>query len=117
MGVKVVIDLIEGLREEIANQGDFTLLAMLLKENSLGDMELAGEKKISRVGVVDQQLIFYVDVKERTVFVEPIVKMLEEFSGEEMMMEVKISVSGTLFDIIGFGNSKEDKKFVCFLTL
>jgi len=113
--MKVVIDLIEGLREEVANQGDYTLLAMLLKENSTGEMELAGEKMISRVGIVGNQLIFYVDVKERIVFVEPIVKMLNELSQEEMMMEVKMSVSEQLFDIVGFGKSEQDKKFVVFI--
>lgn len=113
--MKVVIDLIEGLQDEIANQGDFTLLAMLLKENSSGVMELAGEKMISRVGVIGDQLIFYVDVKERTVFVEPIVKMLNELSQKEMMMPIKVSVSEQKFDVVGFGKAEEDKHFVIFI--
>lgn len=113
--MKVIIDLIEALREEIDNQGDYTLLAMLLKENASGELDVLGEKAISRIEMVEDQLIFYVDVEDRTVFVEPLVKMFNGLKNEEMMFPVKISVSNRMFDVIGFGKSDSDKKFVFFI--
>ena len=113
--VKVIIDLIEELRAEINNQGDFTFLAMLLKEDESGDMQLVGEKAISRVGIVANELIFYVDVKERIVFVGPVLKMIDELENSEMMMEVKVSVSEQKFDIVGFGKAEKEKHFVIFI--
>ena len=113
--MKVVIDLIDAIREEIANQGDFTFLAMLLKENENRDMELVGEKAISRAAIVGDQLVFYVDVKERHLFIEPVLTMLDALSNKEMMMEVKISVSEQMFDVIGFGKTEKEKHFVVFI--
>lgn len=113
--MKVIIDLIESLADEIDNQGDFSFLAMLLKQNSGGDMELIGEKPVSRIGIASGVLTLYVDVEERTVFVEPVRIMLEGLSNEEMMCEVKVSVSNQTFDVLGFGKSDKDKKFVLFI--
>ena len=113
--MKVIIDLIQSIREEINDQGDFTLLAMLLKESESGEMRLIGEKPISRAQIIDNQLIFYVDMKERLVQVEPLLRVLNNLKNDEMMMSVKVSVSEQFFDIIGFGKSEKDKKFVVFI--
>lgn len=114
--MKVIIDLIESIKDEINNQGDYTFLAMLLKENDVREMELVGEKPISRIAVVGNELIFYVDDKERIIFVEPVLIMLNDLENKEMMIPVKVSVSNQIFDIIGFGKSEKDKKFVVFIT-
>lgn len=113
--MKVVIDLIEEIKNEISNQGDFTFLAMLLKESESGAMQLIGEKAISRVGVVGSELVFYVDIKESIVFVEPVLKMLNGLENKDMMMPVKVSVSEQKFDIVGFGKAEKEKHFVIFI--
>ena len=114
--MKVIIDLIESIKDEIDNQGDYTFLAMLLKENDAKEMELVGEKSISRIAVAGNELIFYIDDKERTIFVEPVLTMLNDLENKEMMIPVKVSVSNQIFDIIGFGKAEKDKKFVVFIT-
>ncbi len=113
--MKVVIDLIEALREEIHNQGDFSLLAMLLKEDASGKLDVLGEKQITRIVLQDETLIFYIDPEPGTVLVEPLVTMLNSMKNEEMMYVVKIAVSQQIFDVVGFGKSDEDKKFVLFI--
>lgn len=113
--MKVIIDLIEAIRQEINNQGDFTLLAMLLRKDEVGAMELVGEKPISRMALLDDTLIFYVDIKERHVSIHPVLKMLGELSNEEMMFPLKVSVNNQSFDVVGFGKSEKDKKFVVFI--
>ena len=41
--------------------------------------------------------------------------MLGELSNEEMMFPLKVSVSNQSFDVVGFGKSEKDKKFVVFI--
>jgi hypothetical protein len=113
--LKVVIDLIEAIREEIQNQGEYIFLAMLLKENDGGEMQLVGEKAISKVDIIDNQLLFIIEVEEKTVCVEPILKLLNALKNEEMMMKVGVLVSNQIFDVVGFGKSIKDKKFVVFI--
>jgi hypothetical protein len=43
--------------------------------------------------------------------------MLNGLENKEMMYETKVSVSNQIFDVIGFGKSEADKKFVVFLSL
>ncbi|MDO8454067.1 MAG: hypothetical protein Q7S59_05805, partial [Sulfurimonas sp.] len=45
--MKYIIDMIDDMRENIQNAEDYALLAMLLKEESDGGLQNAGEKVIT----------------------------------------------------------------------
>ena len=121
--IKVIIDLIEDIRESIGNQEDFILTAMLLKEDNSNPDRLisAGEAPINTFFVDEMQrkLIFKID---RSVAVLPIgmlVKHLLVLPMADMMYELRVDIA-TYHDaasVVGFGKSFQEKKYFLFIKL
>jgi hypothetical protein len=121
--MKVIIDLIEDIREEIGNQEDFILTAMLLKENPEDAEKLiyAGEAPINVFDLDEssKQLIFKIDGSHSRVEIGELVKPLLILPMDAMMYELKMDVNAQYNDIevVGFGKSIEEKKYILFIKL
>jgi len=121
--MKVIIDLIEDLREEIGNQEDFILTAMLLKENpdDIEKLIYAGESPLNLFDLKEssKQLIFKIDGSQSRVTVGELVKPLLILSMDAMMHELRMDVNMKYSDVevVGFGKSIEEKKYILFIKI
>ncbi len=113
--MKVIIDLIEEIREAIANEETFTFLAMLLKEDEKGDLVFAGEALINDCIIEDEKLQFIIRQEPQEVNVGTVLPLINGLPNEAMMYPVILKIGNTSHDVVGFGNALEDKKFVLFM--
>ncbi len=119
--MKVIIDLIEDIRESINNNERYSITAMLLKEDTLNPKNLiyAGEASVSSfyVDEISKELIFNVDTKEKALEIGELVKHLLIMEMEKMMYEVKLSVSDAHAPkaLVGFGFNATDAKYALFI--
>lgn len=121
--MRVIIDLIEDIREEIGNQEDFIVTAMLLKEHpeDADKLTYAGEAPLNqfRLDETLRQLIFKIDGSGSEITIGELVKSILILSMDAMMYEVRMDVNAEYSDIevIGFGKSIEEKKYFLFIKL
>jgi|GEM_PF-555490 len=121
--MKVIIDLIEDIREEIANDGDFVLTAMLLKadQEDSSKMLYAGESAISNFEFnhENRELILGIDRAKDPLIVEDLLKHLLILDTGTLMYEIKLNINldHQSVELIGFGKAQEDKKYILFVTL
>ena len=119
--MKVVIDLIEDIRESIQNSEAYSVTAMLLKEDSNDKKNLiySGESSVGSffVDKISKELIFNVERDKEALSVGELVKHLLIMDMEQMMYEVKLSVSDDYApqDLVGFGFNATDKKYALFI--
>jgi len=119
--MKVIIDLIEDIRESINNSESYKVVGMLLKEDSNDKKKLiyAGEANIASfyVDEISKELIFSVDKTEKSLEIGELVKHLLIMDMEKMMYEVKLSVSDEHApqELVGFGFNAADGKYVLFI--
>jgi len=119
--MKVVIDLIEDIRDSIQNSEAYSVTAMLLKEDSTDKKNLiyAGEASVGSffVDKISKELIFNVERDKEALSVGELVKHLLIMDMEQMMYEVKLSVSDNYApqDLVGFGFNATDKKYALFI--
>ncbi|HIP62024.1 MAG TPA: hypothetical protein EYG98_05650 [Sulfurovum sp.] len=121
--MKVIIDLIEDIREEIGDDDSFTLHVMLLKENPEDEAKLlyAGEASLNSF-IVDKehkQLQLLIGGNKYELIIGDLVKHLLILSSREMMYEICINVNAqhSEVEVIGFGKSIEDKKYIFFIKI
>ncbi|MCW8821413.1 MAG: hypothetical protein OQK45_04225 [Sulfurovum sp.] len=121
--MKVIIDLIEDVREEIGNKEDFILTAMLLKEDPEDTEKLiyAGESPIN-LSVLDEvrkQLILKIDGSGSVVTTGKLIKPLLILPVSDMMYELRMDVNAEYCDVevAGFGKSMEEKKYILFIKI
>jgi sucrose-6-phosphate hydrolase SacC (GH32 family) len=117
--MKYIIDMIDDMRENIQNAADYTLLAILLKEDSFGNFQNAGEKVITSLFVdhdAKQLLLGFLDENATT---KTVLECADALNMNAMMYEVivKISDEHPHLSIIGFGENHEEKKYTFFVTL
>ena len=93
--MKVIIDLIEDIREEIGDDDSF----MVDKEHKQLQLLIGGNKHELTIG--------------------GLVKHLLVLSSREMMYEicVNVNVQHSEVEVIGFGKSIEDKKYIFFIKI
>lgn len=121
--MKYIIDLIEDVREQIANQEDFVFTAMLLKENPEDTEKLtyAGESPLNlfTIDTAKRQLIFKIDGSRSRITVEGLIPRLLILDMDAMMYELRIGVNVEYHDIevVGFGKSVEEKKYILFIKI
>lgn len=121
--MKYIIDLIEDVREQIANQEDFILTAMLLKENPEDSEKLtyAGEAplNLSHLEEAGKQLIFKIDGSESRITVGELIPPLLILDMDAMMYELRMDVNVQYSDmgIVGFGKNEEEKKYILFIKI
>ena len=121
--MKVIIDLIEDIREAIGNQEDFILTAMLLKEDDSNQDRLisAGEAAINAfvIDEVQRKLIFNIDRSAAVLPIGTLVKHLLVLPMADMMYELRVDIE-THHDaasVVGFGTSLLEKKYFLFIKL
>jgi len=121
--VKVIIDLIEDIRDEIQNQDHFHMEAMLLKENPNNTNELiyAGEAPISSFDyqIRNKKLLFSVDKDSACLQVGDMLKHIMILDMSSMMSEIRLFVNAEYpsVEIIGFGKSIEAKKYILIIKI
>lgn len=121
--MKVIIDLIEDIRESIGNADEYLLAAGLLKEDTENKEKLiyAGEALLSRYKLDKnlRQLIFKIDSNNSSLTVGELIPHLLIADMDTMMYELKIDVNNQYKDmeIIGFGKNDEQKRYVLFIKI
>ena len=121
--MKVIIDLIEDIREEISNQEDFILTAMLLREDDSNPERLiyAGEAPISEYVLDDRdrKLIFKINRSASIMHIGDLVKHLLVLPMADMMYELRVDIEThhNAVAIVGFGKSLQEKKYLLFIKL
>ncbi|MCO4846046.1 MAG: hypothetical protein KC427_08525 [Sulfurovum sp.] len=121
--MKYIIDLIEDVREEIGNQEDFVLTAMLLKENPEDSEKLtyAGEAPLNlfHLDEAGKQLNFKIDGSPSRITVGELIPPLLILDMDAMMYELRMDVNTQYSDmeIVGFGKNDEEKKYIFFIKI
>ena len=119
--MKVIIDLIEDIRESINNNETYTLTAMLLKEEQSNKKNLiyAGEASIGSfyVDKIAKILILKVEKEGEALSIGELVKHLLIMDMDMMMYEVKLAVSDEHEpqELVGFGFNATDSKYALFI--
>jgi len=119
--VKVIIDLIEDIRESIQNAESYTIAGMLLKENpeNKKDLIYAGEASVGSfyLDEISKELIFNVEKEGEALSVGELVKHLLILDMDAMMYEVKLAVSEEHApkELVGFGFNATDGKYALFI--
>ncbi len=121
--MKYIIDLIEDVREQIGNQDDFILTAMLLKENMEDSEKLiyAGESPLNlfHLDEAEKQLIFKIYGSQARITVGELIPPLLILDMDAMMyalrMDVNVQYKG--MEIVGFGKNDEEKKYILFIKI
>jgi len=119
--MKVIIDLIEDIRESINNNEHYKIVGMLLKEdvNDKKKLIYAGEANVASfyLDELSKELIFSVDKTEKSLEVGELVKHLLIMDMDKMMYEVKLAVSDEYApqELVGFGFNATDAKYVLFI--
>ena len=119
--MKVIIDLIEDIRESINNNETYEITAMLLKEenNESKNLIYAGEASIGSfyVDKISKELIFTVEKEKKPLSVGALVKHLLIMDMDMMMYEVKLAVSEDHEpkELVGFGFNASDGKYALFI--
>ena len=119
--MKVIIDLIEDIRESISNNETYVITGMLLKEDEANNKNLvyAGEASIGSfyVDKLAKELILSVEKDLEALTVGELVKHLLIMDMEMMMYEVKLAVSSEHApqELVGFGFNAADAKYALFI--
>ena len=119
--MKVIIDLIEDIRESIQNNESYQMTAMLLKEDANNQKNLiyAGEASIGsfHVDKLSKELILNVEQEKEPLSVGELVKHLLIMDMDMMMYEVKLAVSDEHEpqELVGFGFNAADAKYALFI--
>jgi len=119
--MKVIIDLIEDIRESIDNERSFTLSAMGLGENEDGEFTPLWQSDISslRLDKRSKKMFLFLG-KEEALSIGALIETLNALSNEAMMYELCVSyMKGDQREdasLIGFGESLQDKKYLLFIA-
>lgn len=116
--MKYIIDMIDDMRENIQNASDYTLLAMLLKEDSQKNFQNAGEKIITSLHVDHEAKQLQLGFLDESATTKDLSEFLDSLEMQAMMYEivVKISDEYPLMNVIGFGENHKDKEYIVFVT-
>ncbi|AKF24173.1 hypothetical protein YH65_01240 [Sulfurovum lithotrophicum] len=121
--MKVIIDLIEDIRESIGNAEDYILTAGLLKEDTKDPSKLiyAGEASLNKyyLDPVGKQLVFEMDGSDAKITIGELIPLLLISDMDTMMYGLRMDVNEQYSDIeiIGFGKNEEMKKYLLFIKL
>lgn len=119
--MKVIIDLIEDIRESIANDKSFSLGAMGLSENENGEFMPLWQSSICSYRLdEDAKKMFLFLGKEKALEVGSLLEILNALSNESMMYELYVSYTkeNQRVDtpLMGFGESVSDKRYHLFIS-
>ena len=121
--MKFIIDLIEDIREQIANNESYEITAGLLKEDETDSSKLmyAGEAPLN-VAIVDdknKQLSFKIDTSDTRVSIGELIPRLLILDMDSMMYELKMDVNEQYqnMEIVGFGKNDEQGRYILFIKI
>ena len=115
--MKVIIDLLEDMREHIKNAPDYSILSVLLKEDEQGEMQRVGEKPVKSVRLDETNKTLVFGFLEEGVVSQTLIEMINKLPNEAMMYEVVLEISSEheRMPIIGFGENHDEKQFALFV--
>jgi hypothetical protein len=121
--MRVIIDLIEDVREQIGNSEDYTVSAGLLKTDETDSSKLiyAGEALIKSFYLDrnTRQLIFKLDGSDHKLTIKELIPEILILDMEAMMFELKMDVNSQYkeLEIVGFGKNDEEKRYILFIKI
>ena len=121
--MKVIIDLIEELRQSIANQEHYTLSVGLLKKDAKNTSQLhyAGEAPLHHfeLDTIKSRLHFMHTQEETPLKVEALLPTLLILEMSTMMYPLEVTLNETYqnLEIVGFGKNDEEQRFILFIVL
>ncbi|MFA6191907.1 MAG: hypothetical protein WC665_06095 [Sulfurimonas sp.] len=117
--MKYIIDMIDDMRENIQNAGDYTLLAMLLKEESPDNFQNAGEKIVTSFYIDNDSKQLQLGFLDGNVTTRTLLDCVNSLEMQMMMYEivVKVSVNHPLISVVGFGENHEQKQYTFFVMI
>ncbi|MFT7005082.1 MAG: hypothetical protein ACJAWW_002451 [Sulfurimonas sp.] len=115
--MKYIIDMIEDIRENIQNAQNYTLLAMLLKEDEEKNYQNAGQKVITSIYVDNEAKELHLGFLDSDATTKELLACVNALDMKELMYEVvvKISDEHPLMPVIGFGENHEQKEYTFFV--
>ena len=121
--MKVIIDLIEDIRESIANTEAYILYAGLLREDihDASKLHYAGEAPIGSY-VLDnkrRELLFSVGYSDAKVSIGELLPSLLILDMQSMMYPLKMTVNRqyTSMEIVGFGKNEAERHYILFIKI
>ena len=121
--MRVIIDLIEDVREQIGNHETYEVMAGLLKEDAQDSTKLiyAGEAPLNSVELEREkrQLTFKIDGSDKILTIGELIPSILILDMEAMLFELKMDVNAQYKDmeIVGFGKNDEEKKYILFIKI
>ncbi len=121
--MKYIIDLIEDVREQIGNHGEYCVKAGLLKtdENDSSKLIYSGEAALStsHIDEIRKELIFDIDSSASELMISDLIPPLLILDMDAMMFALKIDVNAQYKDmeIVGFGKNDEQKAYILFIKI
>ena len=121
--MKYIIDLIEDIRTEIKNNAEYTITAMLLKDDLENAEKLiySGETALANFDLdhKEKKLLFTIKQESKALLVGDLVKHLLILDMDAMMYPIEVAVNQQYQDVavIGFGKSIEDNKYILFIKI
>ena len=121
--MKVIIDLIEDVREQIGNHEAYEVTAGLLKsdENDSSKLIYAGEAALNTVNVLreERQLLFKIDGSDTKLTIGELIPEVLILDMDAMMFELKMDVNTAYknMEIAGFGKNDEQKRYILFIKI
>jgi len=115
--MKYIIDMIDDIRENIQNSKDYTLLAMLLKEDEEKNFQNVGEKLITSIEVDDKAQKLLLGFSGTQTSTKELLECVNSLDMKAMMYEValKISDEHPLMSVVGFGENNEQRAYTFFV--
>ena len=117
--MKYIIDMIDDMRENLQNSKEYTLLAMLLREDKEQNLQNAGEKVITSLYLDHDTKQLQLGFLDENITTKDLLECLDALEIQAMMYEVVVKISNEhpLMPIIGFGENHEEKQYIFFLTI
>jgi len=121
--MKVIIDLIEDIRESINNIQEYIFTIGLLKEDSNDRSKLiySGEAIVNstELNKTTREFIFTINGSDSKVTLESIVPSLLILDMDNMMDELKVNVNTqySSMEVVGFGKNEEQKRYILFIKI
>ena len=121
--MKVIIDIIEDVREQIGNHEEYEVMAGLLKTDAQDSKKLiyAGEAPLNTVSLEREkrQLVFKIDGSDKKLTIGELIPSILILDMDAMMFELKMDVNTHHKDmeIVGFGKNDELKRYILFIKI
>ncbi|WP_373036112.1 hypothetical protein [Sulfurimonas sp.] len=115
--MKYIIDMIDDIRENVQNSKDYTLLAMLIKEDEEKNFQNAGQKVITSIHVDDEAQKLLLGFLDGNATTKELLECVNSLDMKAMMYEVvvKISDEHPLMPVVGFGENNEQRAYTFFV--